>query len=132
MKTPRSQVAKVIAAKLDGTSERVLASEVAAYLLAEDRTGELDSLARDLVAVRADSGIVEVTAVSVYKLAGTALADIEARVSSLYPSAKKIIINQRLDSAQVGGVRLEFPSAQLDLSVRQKLNKFKQLTGAGA
>lgn len=129
-KIPRSQVTDAISKLSKTTSEDKLAKEIAAYLLETNRTGELDSLARDLVTSRVNDGIVEVTAVSAHQLASATIADIEAKIRSLYPAVRQIIINQRLDANEVGGVRLEFPDKQLDLSVRNKLNKFKQLTGA--
>jgi F0F1-type ATP synthase delta subunit len=104
------------------------AEEVAGYLLDENRTGELDSLARDLVSYRAENGIVEVTAVSAHELGADALKEVRQKVKQLYPNASQIFINQRIDAEQIGGVRLEFPDRQLDLSLRGKLNKFKQLT----
>lgn len=130
MKTPRHQLVPVLSKLVDDSDEKNLAQEIAAYLLAENRTGELDSLARDLIISRTKSGIVEVTAISAHPLTSTVTADIEQRVRDIYPETKKVIIDQRLDDSLVGGVRLEFPEQQLDLSIRNKLNRFKQLTGA--
>lgn len=130
MKTPRSQIAPVLA-KLSlqpSASEKRLSQEVAAYLLDENRTGELDSLLRDVIAFRAEHGIVEVTAVSAHELSPEVRKDIERQVRELYPSAKEIIINERIDQEQIGGVRLELVGRQLDLTVRGKLNRFKELT----
>lgn len=124
-KVSRSQIVSVLAEKL---GQKNLASEVAAYLLDENRTGDLDSLARDLVAYRAQGGTVEITAVSAHQLSPTVEADIKSQVKTLYPAAKEIIINYRQDASQIGGVRLEFPDKQLDLTVRNKLNLFKTLT----
>lgn len=130
MKIPRNQIASVLA-KLSLDPEvdaEHLGRETAAYLLSEKRTGELDSLLRDITSLRADQGIVEVTAVSAHKLTPEVREDIQAQVRERYPAAKKIIINERIDRSMVGGVRLELIGRQLDLSVRAKLNRFKQLT----
>lgn len=130
-KVARTVLTDVVASKLAGTSsDKKLTRELAAYLLAEKRVGELDSLARDLINYRASKGLVEVTAVSAFELSQANLVDIEAEVKKLFPAAHEIIINQRLDVSQLAGVRLEFPDKQLDLSVRNKLNQFKQLTAA--
>ena len=128
MKTPRNELVPILAKLSNRMPAKKLAKEVASYLLDENRTGELDSLARDLVGYRAENGVVEVTAVSAHELNATALKDVRQKVKQLYPKAQQILINQRLDSDQIGGVRLEFPDRQLDLSLRAKLNKFKQLT----
>lgn len=102
--------------------------EVAGYLLDNNLTSELDSLTRDLINYRAQNGIVELTAVSAHPLSAGAIKEINAKVKQFYPNAIRIIVNQRIDQDQIGGVRLELPGQQLDLSVRGKLNQFKQMT----
>lgn len=104
------------------------AKEIAAYLLETGRTGDLNSLSREVIKVRAERGIVEVTAVCAHELTDEVRNDINARIRALFPRAKQIILNQQLDTDVIGGVRLEFPDTQLDLSVRNKLNRFKALT----
>lgn len=131
MKIPRSELTPIIAKLAVKLPAKKLADEVASYLLTENRTGELDSIARDLVNYRAENGVVEVTAVSARELTASSFAEVKSEVKRVYPSAKEIIINQRIDADQIGGVRLEFPDKQLDLSIRQKLNHFKQLTVKG-
>lgn len=130
MKTPRSQVASLLARRSleAGAQAPRLAGEIAAYLLAEKRTGELDSLLRDMIARRAELGVVEVTAVSAHKLTAAVLADIRAQVKQRYPNATKIIIHERIDREVVGGVRLELIGRQLDQTIQNKLDYFKQLT----
>ena len=128
MKISRTTLAKTIAGRM---SDPKLATEVAAYLIAEKRTAELDSLARDLAQYRADtSGVVEVEAVSVHPLTADAKVHIKTTISEIYPTAKEIIITERRDPTVLGGVRLELANQQLDLSARAKLNHFKQLTAA--
>lgn len=133
MKTPRHTIAAALAERSlqAGSSAELqkLGDEIAAYLLAEHRTGELDSMLRDIMQYRADAGIVEVIAVSAFALSESVQADITAQVRDLYPAAKQIIISQRHDATVVGGVKLEFANQQLDLTIRSKLNRFKQLTG---
>jgi F0F1-type ATP synthase delta subunit len=130
MKIPRSQLASILTrlSLAPGADARKISQEIAAYLLSEKRTGELDSLLRDVIAQRAEDGIVEVTAVSARELTPEIRADIRSKISEEYKNAKQIIINERIDHKVVGGVRLELIDRQLDLSVRAKLNHFKQLT----
>jgi F0F1-type ATP synthase delta subunit len=128
MKTPRSELIPVLAKLSTKLSVKKFSAEVADYLLDENRTGELDSLARDLVDYRAANGVVEVSAVSAHQLSPAALKEIKQKVKQIYPQARQIIINQRLDPDQIGGLRLELPNQQLDLSLRAKLNQFKQMT----
>ena len=130
MKAPRTRLATLIAERSlkSGASTKKLAEEIAAYLLAEGRTGELDSILRDVMQYRADSGVVEVKAISAHELDVKVRSDIESVARELYPAAQQVIISEEHDANVVGGVKIELANQQLDLSVRAKLNRFKQLT----
>jgi F0F1-type ATP synthase delta subunit len=131
-KISRTRIATVIVDKLDAGSLSVaeLSQEIAAYLLTEGRSGELDSLLRDIMQVRQDRGLLEVLAHTAYPIDNNTKAEIKARVTTLFPDIKQIIITEVHDSEVIAGVRLELANEQLDLSVRAKLNLFKQLTTA--
>jgi F-type H+-transporting ATPase subunit delta len=131
-KLPRHQLAAVLAERsLAQLDVKTFSDELAAYLLSEHRTGELDSLMRDIMQYRADHGVVEVVAVSAHTLTDSVRKDIESQVRELYPAAKKVIISEEIDPVIIGGVRIELANQQLDLSIRAKLNRFKQLTAVG-
>ncbi|HSX07087.1 MAG TPA: F0F1 ATP synthase subunit delta [Candidatus Saccharimonadia bacterium] len=104
---------------------------VASYLLETRRTGELDSILRDISTDWARVGYVEVLARSVHSLDDAARQDIIAQVKPLYPDAEQVVVTEIVDPTVVGGVRLSVADKQLDLSVEAKLNKFKQLVRAG-
>jgi F0F1-type ATP synthase delta subunit len=129
MKTPRHTVAAALAQRsLSARDGHKFGEEIAAFLLQERRSGELEPLLRDIMQYRTDHGIVEVIAVSAFPLSETVRKDIIAQIREMYPKAREIIISQRHDNSIVGGVRLEFANQQLDLSIRNKLNRLKQLT----
>ena len=129
MAIPRHIIAASLAQRsLGSVNGPRFASEIAAYLLSQHRTSELESLLRDMMQYRADHGTVEVIATSAHPLDTTGKADVEAQVRKLYPEAKRVIITAEHDASVVGGVRLQLANQQLDLSVRAKLNRFKQLT----
>jgi F0F1-type ATP synthase delta subunit len=129
MKTSRLTLAEIIGAKsMKPTGQKRLSRETAAYLLGNSRTNELDSLLRDVWQYWAEHGYVEVIASSAFSLSAKVQADIRRQIRALYPQAKQIIITERRDPEVVGGVRLELPNQQLDLSLRAKLNEFRQLT----
>jgi F0F1-type ATP synthase delta subunit len=129
VKQPRSKISNYIAetSLKDGVSKK-LGKEIAAYLLYENRTSDLDSILRDVRQNWADNGQVEVIAVSAFKLSDKVIIDIKKQISKLYPNAKKIIVTEQHDPSVIAGVRLELANQQLDLTVLSKLNKFKQLS----
>lgn len=132
MKAPRTRLAKLVADRTltQGVSKKFV-EEIAAYLLTERRTGELDSLLRDVQSDWAAAGHVEVTATSAHPLTSGVKTDITKHMKALYPRAKKIVINEVNDPEIIGGVRLTLANQQFDLSLRSKLNRFKQLATAG-
>ncbi len=131
-KLPRHQIAAVLAEKsLGRINAHQFSEQIAAYLLSERRTADLEPILRDIMQYRADHGIVEVVAVSAHALTATVRKDIEQQVQRTMPEAKKIIITEAIEPAMIGGVRLEFPNQQLDLTVRAQLSRLKQLTSTG-
>ena len=118
MKTRRTRIAQTIADKtLKSGSSKKLNQEIAAYLLAERRVGDLDSILRDVQADWAEAGVIEVIASSAHELSAANKADIKKQVAKLYPAANKIIVTHVEDPEVIGSVRLELPNQQLDMSV---------------
>ena len=132
MKTPRSQLARIIAARtLKSGPSKQLAKEIAAYMLEENRTGELASLVRDVQADWAKDGYVEVIAASARELSPEVMKDIEAEARKVYPEAKTIHITPQLSPDLVGGVALTIIDRRLDLTTKAKLQQFKMLAVNG-
>lgn len=107
-----------------------LKKQVAAYLLDENLTPSAESIMRDVVAYRAERGLLEATIVSAYPITTKVRGDIMRELKTEYPGVKEIVLNERLDPAVVGGVLIESVNEQLDLTVRAKLNTLKRLTAA--
>lgn len=129
MKQPRHMVAEAIAKRtLHLGNPKDLAREIAAYLLLEGRVTDLEPLMRDIVAYRAEHGIVEADVVSAHELDDVDIKDVKAILKKYYPKADHVTINQKLDPGVIGGVKLVMPHEQLDDSVRSQLSKFKYLT----
>ncbi|MCA9325626.1 F0F1 ATP synthase subunit delta [Candidatus Saccharibacteria bacterium] len=131
MKFSRVKLAQILSERLnEGKGSSRFATEIAAYLLAEGRTKELDSLLRDMQQDLADNGRLEVTAVTAFPMSAKALSDAKSTLKKAFPGAKQVIISERIDPDVIGGVKLELANQQLDVSVRSRLNKFIQLTTA--
>ncbi len=127
----RHQLAEYIADKSEtSTDYKKLVREVAAYLLDEQKTDDLASLMRDVARIRARRGSVEATAVSAHTLSKDVLKDLKSLVKQEFPHAKEVTISTRIEPDVVGGLLLELPDEQIDLSVRRKLAMFRHLTDA--
>ena len=132
MSSTRHHLAQVIGERSLKTGNfDLLAKEIAAYLLDNGRTSELDSLMRDIMAYRAEHGVIEVSAVSAHQLSSQDITDIKELLKQEYPQAKSFTVDQESDPDLMGGVKLDLPGEQLDLTVRAQVNKFKRLTTAG-
>jgi len=130
-KATRHDIAAHIADKSLQSNTAGLAKEVAAYLLAEGRTAELDSLLRDVMLARADRGVIDVNVVSKYDLTEHVRDEVRAKVRAAYPDAKRIELNEYRDDDVIGSIRVELADKQLDLSIQGQLNKFKSLVATG-
>lgn len=128
----RTRIASLIADRtLKSGGSKSLSRSVAAYLVSEHRTQELDSIMRDVMNDWARAGHLEVMAASAHPLTPELKREITSRIKAVSPQAERIVVTEQLDPSVIGGVRLRLANRQLDLSVEHKLNQFKQLTGAG-
>lgn len=117
----RQELATAILHIWNKRSEKVAAQTIAAYLVDNRRTGELDAIMREVARLRQQQdGVTEVTATSAHKLNDSARKAIKSLLGN-----KKLIINEVVDSEVLGGVRLETSELSLDLTVRNRLNQLK-------
>jgi F0F1-type ATP synthase delta subunit len=117
----RKQLAEAVLKLSQKYSQKTAASKLAAYLVRERRSGELDAIMREAVRLRQQrSGTEEVTLTSRYKLSEAQ----KKHLAGLFGS-KKAVINEVINDDVVGGVRLESSDRLLDLTVRSRLNSLK-------
>jgi F0F1-type ATP synthase delta subunit len=129
MKVSRLKIARVISNEtLKQFDSKKLAKEIAAYLLSEDRIDELDSVIRDVVAYRAEAGLVEANVSSAHDLDALLKKEVSQLVRTIKPQAKQVVINVEKSPSLIGGIKMNLANEQLDLSIRAKLNQFKQAT----
>jgi F0F1-type ATP synthase delta subunit len=132
MKFERTDLAAVIGEKMMHVVDlKELAREVAAYLIEQKSTSELESLMRDVLSYRQERGIVEADVASAHDLSEETLREVKALLRGHFPDAKKVIVHDSHDEAVIGGLRVTLANEQLDLSVRHKLDTFKRLTTEG-
>lgn len=124
----RSKLALYIADALTkGVNETQLSREVAAYLIDQNKTSDLNSILRDVQELRAEKyGVVEVTATTTSPLDTSRLRDVETVAKQQYPHTKRVTVHQAIDPLTVGGINLTFPHTNLDLTIRAKLNQLRE------
>lgn len=128
----RSQIARGIADMLDsGASHKKLVNTIAAYLVSERRTSELDALMREVQSVRAKRGTLEATATTAFALSPSVKKDIQAVLRRDFGAGKDVVLNEQVEPSVLGGLHLESAGKQLDLTVRTKLNRLKQTAVQG-
>lgn len=127
-KIARTKLASHVAKTL-GSEDKNIAKNIAAYLIANGATSEVNSLARDILQIRADDyGTVEATAIVAHKLDEQSCTDIEKMIYRHIPNAKKVIIHERIESDVIGGIRLELANELLDTTVDARLSSLKRKT----
>lgn len=129
MNLSRTQLAKVIATHSFKTGvSKTLSKDVAKILLTTKKTGSLNSLMRDVERDWEGFGYIDVIARSAFPLSDRVKKDIEQLVKANYESVKHIKIIEVIDKSVVGGLVLEFSDKQLDLTIENKISKFKNYT----
>jgi F0F1-type ATP synthase delta subunit len=124
----RRELAEVIGERTLHVSDRAeLARQVAEYLAEERKPMDLNSLMRDVMQYRIEHGIIEAMAVSAHQLPEEVIKDVEDLLKDHFPDAKKVVVDTHIDESVIGGIRIELPRENLDLSVKAKLNLFKRL-----
>lgn len=132
MKTPRHILAAAIAERTLHLSDgRLLAREIAAYLLTERRTAELESILRDIMQYRTLHGVLEAEVVTAHEITSQVTDEVKQLLHAAYPNAKTVHVTKRQDPAVIGGLRVDMANEQLDMTMRAKLATFKRLTSEG-
>ncbi len=129
MKVPRHILAQAIAKRtLHVTDVALLAREIAAYLLAERRVNELESILRDIMQYRMEHGALEAEVVAAHEVTEHVASEVKRILHTAYPNAKNIVVTQRIDTDLIGGLRVDLANEQLDMTVQSKLATFKRIT----
>lgn len=110
-----------------GTDNSTIAHRVAGYLISSGQTHELNSVMRDAQELRAlRDGLVELTVRSAHDLDRRQLDSIAELAKSLYKGSQNVVAHQVNDEKVIGGASIQLPHANLDLTVRARLNKLRE------
>jgi F-type H+-transporting ATPase subunit delta len=94
--------------------------ELAAYLVTERRTRELDLLVRDIEEMLAENGVVIADIASARPLDEAVKAEITAMLQ-----AKSVQLRESVDETLLGGIRIDTPGKRFDGTIRHKLNALR-------
>lgn len=119
----RKDIARVVAGQLEaGLPAEKIAKGLASYLIEQRRSGELESIMRDVAALRhAQNDVIEANVISAFPLTTA----VKNEVARLLP-AKKVVMNETIDKSVLGGVRIEAGSTLIDATIRRQLETIKQ------
>lgn len=125
----QDQLARYIAQRLEaGARPGALADKIARYLTAARRSSELGAIMRKVIKLRSqESGITEVTITS-----ATPISDRQKKSIQSILGVQKMVTNEVVDPAVIGGVRVETADSEIDLTVKSQLKQLKRLVNKGA
>lgn len=116
----RRKLATFAAAKLLA-GDKTVVKEIAAYLIDEGRTGEVDLIVRDIETELGRHGVVVAEVISAHELADATLGVIKDYVAS-ETGAKDIRLRTDIDEDLIGGFKLKLPDGELDETVAKRLS----------
>ena len=108
----------------DGKPQKEIAMQLAAYLILNRRTSELDVIVRDVQFYLADHGHISGTVTSARELSSATLKSIEAFTKEK-TGAKNVSLDRSIDESVLGGIRIEIPGYELDTTVARQLTILK-------
>jgi F0F1-type ATP synthase delta subunit len=94
--------------------------ELAAYLVTERRTRELDLIVRDIEEMLADSGVIVADVASARPLSDAMKAEVTAMLG-----ATSVQLRESVDEALLGGIRIDTPGKRFDGTIRHKLTALR-------
>lgn len=117
----RTRVAHYLASRLADSGDRAKAVQAAAaWLVTTGRSRQDRYLARDVAQALSERGYVLVRIATARPLDADARAAIESFLRR-ETGAQTLELEEIIDPALIGGVRLELPGAELDATVRRRL-----------
>ena len=122
-KPTQHEIALAVLQLTNKYSQTKAAKATAQYLVHERRSSELDAIMREVQKVRREeNGITEVNLTSAFPLS----AQVKKELTKFIVSDSKVVANEIIDESVLGGVRMETSETQLDLTVRNRLQKLKE------
>jgi len=124
-KISRRVIATHIADELiKGTSQKKLTKQLAAYLIENRRTNELNLMVRDIQYYLSEKGYILGTVTTAHELGATTKKAIEA-FAKKNTGAKHIELDSIVDESVLGGFKLDLPNKEIDTTIARQLTILK-------
>lgn len=121
IRVSRRKISNYIADQLaNGHQTKKLIEELAAFLIDTRRTKELELVVRDIEYELKNRGIVVASVVSAHDLSA-ASKDAIATLIKNRTNAKNVELQQSVDSTVLGGIKIDLPGQQLDMTIARRL-----------
>jgi F-type H+-transporting ATPase subunit delta len=121
IRVSRRKISNYVADQLAGGQEsKKLIQELAAFLIDTRRTKELELVVRDIEYELKNRGIVIASVLSAHDLT-TATKDAIAKLIKDQTNAKNVELQQSIDPTVLGGVKIDLPGQQLDMTIARRL-----------
>ncbi len=120
----RNELARVIATMMQqNASSKKLARQIAAYLVQEHQTKDLDLILRDILTARARDGVIEANLTTAFPLSAGVKAEVEQLLKQEYPAAKQFVLDEVVEPEVLSGLKVQTADKQLDQTARGKLDQ---------
>lgn len=107
-----------------GKETTLLINQLAAFLIESGRTKELELIVRDIEYELKNQGIVLARVTSAFDLA-TATQTAITHLIKKHTSAQTIELQQFIDPTVLGGVKIDLPGLQMDMTIGHRLTTLR-------
>lgn len=123
-KLSRRSLALYVADGLTPARRRTTIGQLAAYLVENRRTKELDLIVRDVAYFLSQKGTTSATVTSAFDLNAETKAAITAFIKDKTNSSQ-VSLDSLIDPSVIGGVKISLPGYELDQTISHKLTVLK-------
>lgn len=107
-----------------GNDSELLVKQLAAYLIDNDQTKELELVIRDIEYELQMRGTVIARVTTRFDLTDATRREIEKMIHNQMNS-KQIIFNEIIDPKIIAGIKIDLPGKQLDATIARRLTKLR-------
>ena len=121
----RRAVARYVAEQLaKGEKKDVVLQQLAAYLLQYRRSGDIDTIVRDIAYQLTEAGFVEAEVTVAHDLT-KATEKAVAELVKNQTGAQNVVVTTTVDESVLGGVKIQTPGRELDATVAHQLHTLR-------